>query len=174
MSAATVSPGVAGVESGVRVRPRSPRPSATIVSIEEARRRLRADAALELESAIARHPASRARRNESTRTHRVAAAKTPNQAARFDLSVVVKVVVGLVFVVVLFASALGAGLLLRPTQFSGDTWMHSVAQGESVWGLAESLGLSRSLESVVEDIYALNSLTGATLQPGQQLVLPAE
>lgn len=172
MSAATVSPGAVGVNSNARVRPRSPRPSATVISIDEARRRLRGGAALE--AAIARHPASGARIGTARSVEVPVATKAAALGTDALTRQLVRTAVGVVLSAVLFAAALGAGLLLRPAQFSGDTWIHSVSQGESVWGLAEGLGLSRSLESVVEDIYSLNSLATPTLQPGQQLVLPAE
>lgn len=172
MSAATVSPGAVGVDSGVRVRPRSPQPSATVISIDEARRRLRGGVALE--ASIARHPASGARGVRGRSEEAAAPVKEAALGADSLMRQLAKVAVAALLSAVLFAAALGAGLLLRPAQFSGDTWVHSVSQGESVWGLAEGLGLSRSLESVVEDIYSLNSLATPTLQPGQQLVLPAE
>lgn len=73
-----------------------------------------------------------------------------------------------------FAAALAMGLALRPAPYVGDTWEHTVVQGESVWGLANSLGLERSLEDVVTDIYALNDMTGSLLHPGQQILLPVE
>lgn len=171
MSAATVSPGVMGAGPGSRVHPRSPRPSATVVSIDDARRRLRGEAGLE--AAIARHPASGTR----TGAARVEVS-SPVTAGGLDAGAIVrplvKILVGVLLSALLFVAALGGGLLLRPAEFSGETWVHSVSQGESVWGLAQGLGLSRPLESVVEDIYSLNALTSATLQPGQQLVLPAE
>lgn len=73
-----------------------------------------------------------------------------------------------------FAAALAMGLALRPAPYAGDTWEHTVVQGESVWGLANSLGLERSLEDVVTDIYALNDMAGSLLHPGQQILLPVE
>lgn len=76
--------------------------------------------------------------------------------------------------VALFAFALTAGLSLRPASYQGTTWQHSVAQGESVWGIAAALGSERALEDVVSDIYSLNSLEGETLQPGQELILPTQ
>ena len=79
-----------------------------------------------------------------------------------------------VAVVVAFSVALGLGLALRPAPYGGETYVHSVTAGESVWGLAESLGSSRALEDVVADIVSLNALEANVLHPGQELLLPVE
>ena len=177
MSAIRVTAGVPLV--GVRTGAPGAHAQATIISIDEARARLRGQT--DLEASISRHPASRgaaSRRWEGTAHARARAQSAAQPAVKplpaLSLATIVKAVVALVLTMVLFASALGVGLMLRPAPFSGQTWVHSVAAGESVWGLAVSLELSRPLESVVEDIYALNALSDATLQPGQQLILPAE
>lgn len=181
-------------------------PAGTVVSIDEARARLRGRS--DLDSSIARHPASARSRSHGwaasqeagerggrgatlpgAPVQNVALAGATSDVARppaavhsattplvslLSLSNVLKSLVAVALTLILFASALGVGLMLRPAPFSGQTLVHSVSSGESVWGLASSLGLSRPLESVVEDIYALNALSDATLQPGQQIILPAE
>lgn len=72
------------------------------------------------------------------------------------------------------SGALGLGLMLRPADYQGATWQHTVTAGESVWGLAVGIGSTRSLEQVVEDIRSLNQLEDATLHEGQVLMLPID
>ena len=106
------------------------------------------------------------------------AAPTPATAARVvsppALATFTRLLVWVLSAVAAFALALGVGLALRPAAYSGSTWVHSVTAGESVWGLAASLELSRPLEDVVEDIRSLNGLTTSALTPGQELLLPAQ
>lgn len=83
-------------------------------------------------------------------------------------------VVSMTIVAAAGAIGVGAGLLSQDPPYGGETWEHSVAAGESVWGLAESIDSQRPLEDVVEDVYELNDLTSSTLYPGQTLVLPVE
>lgn len=73
----------------------------------------------------------------------------------------------------LFALAAAVGLAIRPAPYSGPTWEHSVAEGESVWSLAASIGSDRLLEDVVTDIYSLNSLGEGPLVVGQEILLPS-
>ncbi len=75
--------------------------------------------------------------------------------------------------VLVVAGAVGLGSAFNSGTYQGETWTHTVASGESLWGLAASLGSQRPLEDVVEDIRALNGLTDATLLAGQKVVLPA-
>lgn len=79
-----------------------------------------------------------------------------------------------VVTIFVLAAALGLGLALRPETYSGQTWEHTVASGESLWGLAAALESGRPLEEVVEDIRSLNGLGEATLYVGQVVTLPAE
>ena len=84
-----------------------------------------------------------------------------------------RLVGGVAAVVVATGIAAGAGIAARPDPYSGPTFTHSVAAGESVWGLAQSLGSDRPLDQVVSDIERLNDLGGG-LVPGQEVTLPAE
>ncbi len=84
-----------------------------------------------------------------------------------------RLVGGVAAVVVATGIAAGAGIAARPDPYSGPTFTHSVAAGESVWGLAQSLGSDRPLDQVVSDIERLNDLGGGLL-PGQEVTLPAE
>lgn len=84
-------------------------------------------------------------------------------------------VVGWVAALALVVSgAAGLGHALRPAPYSGQTWTHTVAAGESLWGLAASIDSKRPLEDVVEDIRALNGLTEGALLTGQELTLPVD
>lgn len=85
---------------------------------------------------------------------------------------VVRAVVYLAMTAALFSLAAAVGLAIRPAPYSGPTWEHSVAEGESVWSLAASIGSDRGLEDVVTDIYALNSLDEGPLVVGQEILLP--
>jgi len=88
-------------------------------------------------------------------------------------SAVRRLVAGVCAVVVATGVAAGAGVAARPDPYAGPTFTHSVAAGESVWGLAASLGSPRPLEQVVADIEQLNDLDGG-LVAGQEISLPVE
>ncbi len=74
----------------------------------------------------------------------------------------------------LFAVAAGAGVALRPAAYEGETWVHSVGAGESLWGLAAMVSSDRPLDQIVEDIRELNHLNGNQIVQGQDLILPAQ
>lgn len=76
--------------------------------------------------------------------------------------------------VVLFVLAGFIGGALRPSPDASSVWIHSVSQGESVWQLAALVETDRSVEDVVADIYALNSLESAVIHPGQEIALPLQ
>ncbi len=136
----------------------SDRPAlADVVSIDEARARLRGSGSLA--QSMARHPAGTQIRSGS-------------DLASFSANPAVRVVLWAVAVTVAFALALTIGLMLRPAPYSGQTWAHSVTAGESIWGLAQTIGSSRPLEDLVTDIIELNGLQGATIHPGQEILLP--
>lgn len=87
-----------------------------------------------------------------------------------------RVVLGVVAVAVAGGLGAGAGLLAQPDPYAGPTHVHSVAAGESLWGLADQVNSQRPLEQVVLDIQTLNGLEGsdAVLTPGTDLVLPGQ
>jgi hypothetical protein len=163
---------------------------ATVVSIDEARRRLRQETAGNVSvdtDAVTVAGAHAGAVCCSTRapmgSAAVAGARSAAEATgtassvlpRVDFAAVaLRIVAWSVAVVVAFSVALGLGLALRPAPYGGETYVHSVTAGESVWGLAESLGSSRALEDVVADIVSLNALDANVLHPGQELLLPAE
>ena len=166
---------------------------ATVVSIDEARRRLRRETAGNVSvdtdaiTVAGAHAAVRSAAVVGTRASMGSAAvAAPRSAAKATgtassvlpgvdfAAVVLRIVAWSVAVVVAFSVALGLGLALRPAPYGGETYVHSVTAGESVWGLAESLGSSRALEDVVADIVSLNALEANVLHPGQELLLPVE
>ena len=179
--------------------------SATVVSIDEARRRLRQETAgnvsvgSDAATVAGAHAAVRSAAVVGARASMGSAAvvgtrasmgpaavAAPRSAAKATgtassvlpgvdfAAVVLRIVAWSVAVVVAFSVALGLGLALRPAPYGGETYVHSVTAGESVWGLAESLGSSRALEDVVADIVSLNALEANVLHPGQELLLPVE
>ena len=166
---------------------------ATVVSIDEARRRLRQETAGNVSvdsdavTVAGAHAAVRSAAVVGARASMGSAAvAAPRSAAKATgtassvlpgvdfAAVVLRIVAWSVAVVVAFSVALGLGLALRPAPYGGETYVHSVTAGESVWGLAESLGSSRALEDVVADIVSLNALEANVLHPGQELLLPVE
>jgi hypothetical protein len=59
--------------------------------------------------------------------------------------------------------------------FEAVTFDHvTVASGQSLWELAAVLAPSADPRDVVSDIVHLNQLTGADVQPGQQLAIPSQ
>ncbi len=154
---------------------------ATVVSIDEARRRLRRETAgnVSVDSDAATVAGTRAPMGSAAVAGARSAAEATGTASsvlpRVDFTAVaLRIVAWSVAVVVAFSVALGLGLALRPAPYGGETYVHSVTAGESVWGLAESLGSSRALEDVVADIVSMNALDANVLHPGQELLLPAE
>jgi len=87
-----------------------------------------------------------------------------------------RVVLAVVAVAVAGGLGAGAGLLAQPDPYAGPTHVHSVAAGESLWGLADQVNSQRPLEQVVLDIRTLNGLDGSdtVLTPGTELVLPGQ
>ncbi len=130
----------------------------------ERRRRLVRDA--DLQRALSRHPAGSA-----------LSASNPGSSGvtyRLVLPLYAKIV-GWALAFALVAGLGGVlGTVFRAAPYTGETYTHSVAAGESLWGLAEGLGLTRDLQTVVEDIRALNGLESVTLHPGQEVILPLE
>ena len=154
---------------------------ATVVSIDEARRRLRRETAgnVSVDSDAATVAGTRAPMGSAAVAGARSAAEATGTASSVlpgvdFAAVVLRIVAWSVAVVVAFSVALGLGLALRPAPYGGETYVHSVTAGESVWGLAESLGSSRALEDVVADIVSMNALDASVLHPGQELLLPAE
>ena len=166
---------------------------ATVVSIDEARRRLRQETAgnvsvdTDAVTVAGAHSAARSAVVVGARASMgPAAVAAPRSAAKATgtassvlplvdfTAVALRIVAWSVAVVVAFSVALGLGLALRPAPYGGETYVHSVTAGESVWGLAESLGSSRALEDVVADIVSMNALEANVLHPGQELLLPVE
>ncbi|MFF2370374.1 LysM peptidoglycan-binding domain-containing protein [Agromyces sp. NPDC058110] len=49
----------------------------------------------------------------------------------------------------------------------------TVADGESLWSIAESLAPQADPRDIIDDIIRLNGLDGTVVQPGQRLALPA-
>jgi hypothetical protein len=49
----------------------------------------------------------------------------------------------------------------------------TVADGETLWGIAESIAPASDPREVISEIMRLNGLDDSTVQPGQRLALPA-
>lgn len=133
-----------------------------VIDLNAERRRRRIYEA-DLERAILAHPAGSAR-----------AALTAPVTYRFQVPLYAKVAGWILAFALVIAVGMAAGSLLRAEPYSGPTHTHTVASGESLWGLAQGVGSVRPLEDVVEDIRGLNGLSDATLHPGQQVVLPLD
>lgn len=74
------------------------------------------------------------------------------------------------YALVIWASVV-VGLWLQGSGYTGETVVHSVGSGESVWSLAASVPTDRALEDVVADIQQLNDLSGPLMR-GQHIILP--
>ncbi len=76
---------------------------------------------------------------------------------------------------VLLALALGVG---APSADAGataslDTFSYvSVAPGQSLWQVAETLAPEADPREVIADIMALNQLASSAVEPGQKLAIP--
>lgn len=78
----------------------------------------------------------------------------------------------LVFVIAL---AVWFGVRVATASGSVEPVVHEVRAGETVWGIAErTYGPDTDLRRAVYEIERLNGLRACCLQPGDELVLPAE
>ena len=50
----------------------------------------------------------------------------------------------------------------------------TVQPGQSLWQIAESIADERDVRDLITEITVLNGLEGASVEPGMQLVLPAD
>lgn len=86
-----------------------------------------------------------------------------------------RVLVGLVAIPLVVAAFIGAlnsgGAAATDSVASNDFSYVTIAQGQSLWDLAEEIAPNADARDVVAEIVALNSLEGE-IQPGQKIALP--
>lgn len=171
-----------GIDSNIGTADRERQRLAPVIDIAEARdRRVRAESRsahlsqsdrMELEKAIRRHPASQTLRSP----HKSPQSEPQTASVRYVTRVptYAKVLGWTAGLMLAVGGGVGLGSALNPGTYQGDTWTHTVASGDSLWGVAASLNSGRGLEDVVEDIRVLNGLVDATLIPGQELLVPVD
>ncbi|WP_231367397.1 MULTISPECIES: LysM peptidoglycan-binding domain-containing protein [unclassified Schaalia] len=159
---------VGGMEYGATRRPHlevvPDRPEAQVRDIFSAPSAVRRRQVLRQED-----PAMHRRPVCASARHRQAPVTVSLAPVRAD--VLKRVVMGVVVALVLALVGIGAGILAQPAAYAGETRVHSVAAGESLWSLAAGVTSDRPLEDIVVDIESLNNLDGA-LTVGQKVVLP--
>jgi LysM repeat protein len=77
--------------------------------------------------------------------------------------------------IALVAALLGAGAAkVGATQKhpAKPAWTHVVAYGETLWGLAKEAAPGKDPRETVDLLISANHLQGASIRPGQRLVLP--
>ena len=84
---------------------------------------------------------------------------------------VIALLVALPLVISLLGLALNGG---GATATSGESTvtMVTVEAGQSLWSLASTIAPGASTADVVSDLIAINNLSSASVQPGQQLIVP--
>ncbi|MBN2204448.1 MAG: LysM peptidoglycan-binding domain-containing protein [Thermoleophilia bacterium] len=81
----------------------------------------------------------------------------------------------LAVLVVVIALAVWLGVRVATASGSVEPVVHEVRAGETVWGIAErTYSADTDLRRAVYEIERLNALRAGGLQPGDELVLPAE
>ncbi|MSS83602.1 LysM peptidoglycan-binding domain-containing protein [Actinomycetaceae bacterium WB03_NA08] len=164
MSAAALSPQDGAQRPQLWVVPDLPArvESAPKAGVEATVRHIRtAPSVIEMERARLRHPSVRARRQ--TDAMHGTAKKILVQCIAYCFALFLVVALGA-----------GVGMVLQPGTYSGQAVQHSVDTGDTLWGLAASIGAERPILDVIEDIKALNGLEGDGLVAGQQIILPVE
>ncbi len=142
----------------------------SVIDLETERRRRRAPRTTshdyQRQAALQRHPSVRARAFQTPQRQR--------GALEWQAQTVRKALQYLAALITVIALGAGLGATLRDAPYDGETWVHSVSQGESLWSLAMAVNTGRPVEQVIEDIRQLNGLSDNTLLVGQELVLPAQ
>ncbi len=89
--------------------------------------------------------------------------------------VVVTLLVAIALAVAAVLVGIGAVGAAAGTE-AGTTTFHyvSVAPGESLWQLAETIAPHSDPRDVIADIQNLNNLRSSDLQPGQQIAIPSK
>ncbi|GAA1847041.1 LysM peptidoglycan-binding domain-containing protein [Agromyces salentinus] len=77
-----------------------------------------------------------------------------------------------VFAAVLVLGSGGAAAEVDAPSNVGLSYL-TVADGESLWGIAESIAPGSDPREIISEIMRLNGLDDSTVQPGQRLALPA-
>ncbi|SIO15354.1 LysM peptidoglycan-binding domain-containing protein [Agromyces cerinus] len=72
-----------------------------------------------------------------------------------------------------FVAVLGSGGAAADVDSVGAAFDYvTVAQGDSLWAIAESIDPSGDVRDVIDEIIRLNGLDDAVVEPGQRLALP--
>ncbi|MEF3404152.1 LysM peptidoglycan-binding domain-containing protein [Agromyces sp. CCNWLW203] len=72
-----------------------------------------------------------------------------------------------------FVLVLGSGAAAADVDSAGATFEYvTVGEGDSLWGIAETLDPSGDVREVIAEIVRLNGLDDAVVEPGQRLALP--
>ena len=75
------------------------------------------------------------------------------------------------FAIVLLVAALAWAVFVRPTEGAAPERTYVVQSGDTLWSVA-ARHYGGDLRGVVWELQRRNGLAGATVRPGQQLVLP--
>ncbi len=112
----------------------------------------------------------------ATRTVATSTAVTPKlritARGRRVLAAVVAVPVITVLAVVALMS--GGSAIATGAGSSADFEYVTVAGGQSLWGIAESLAPEADPRDVIAEIMSLNQLSSSSVQPGQRIAIPAD
>lgn len=85
---------------------------------------------------------------------------------------VIAFLAALPIVVAAFAFAINGGGAVATAESSANTYSYvTIAAGESLWHLAQSLAPTADPRDVIAEIVSLNNISGE-IQPGQRIAIP--
>ncbi|WP_368496657.1 LysM peptidoglycan-binding domain-containing protein [Herbiconiux sp. A18JL235] len=84
------------------------------------------------------------------------------------------VAVPVITVLAVVALLSGGSAIATGAGSAADFEYVTVAGGQSLWGIAESLAPEADPRDVIAEIMSLNQLTSSSVQPGQRIAIPAD
>ena len=125
--------------------------------------------------AVDRVGAEQRRRVESARGHAAAVDRRSRLRLTRRGRVVLTLLAALPIVLLAASLVLGSGGAAAEVDAPSNVGLSflTVADGESLWSIAESVSPQGDPREVIAEIMRLNGLDDSTVQPGQRLALPA-